>query len=404
MSIKPIPLKVVIPALTASLIVVALQLFAPDTESIPLEFPELRGTAEPINLSSTNYPLLLNVFGQVKPELATSIKSEVSGRVTKVADGLESGALFSKGDVLLQIDDTQYLEMLAMAEQQLAEALFQYARERALASQAKEDLSELPESSQSSLALRGPQLQAASKKVDAAKAKVKTAHQRLSMTIVKAPYDAYVSERSIGLGDLAEYGQALIEIFSGDSMLVTVQLSRKNLETLRIASQTLTEIKPKISVSIDGAEPLMVQAEVLNWGQVRNPRTQSQLALIRISNNRNDKALTLKPGSLLSMQVYLGLLEPVFHVDNNYIDGQTVAVASQTGMAHAMTVNVLSRTHSHAIVAALIDADQLELLPVSELPANSSDLDSDLAPGKVDKVEEIQVSTSTSKSVNKGTL
>ncbi len=402
MFIKSIPIKIVIPVLAACAVVVALQFLAPDSESIPLEFPDAAVTKEPLNVPSASYSLSLNLFGQVKPELETLIKSEVTGRVTNVASGLESGAWFSKGDVLLQIDDIQYREMLATAEQVLADALFQYERENALASQAREDLSELPEASQSPLALRGPQLQAASKKVDAAKAKVKTAYQRLSMTVVKAPYDAYVSERSVGFGDLAEYGQALVEIFSGDSMLITAQLSRKDLEVLRMAQQRGKAVKPSISVSIDGGDFVEIQAQVLSWGEVRDPKTQSQSALVRVSNNRNDENLMLKPGSLLSMKVDLGVVETVFHVGNDYIDGQTVAVRSQSGETEPMLVEVLSRTHSHSVVTIETSADYLALMPINQLPLINSNSDFTAEPGS--EGGENQLSASEPEPANTGSL
>ena len=60
--------------------------------------------------------------GMVTPKLETSLISEVNGRVVAVADQFVAGGFFSKGDVLVTVEQSDYLTNVKAAQAALANA------------------------------------------------------------------------------------------------------------------------------------------------------------------------------------------------------------------------------------------------------------------------------------------
>lgn len=178
---------------------------------------------------------VIQALGSVRPVREVSLSSQVAGEVVEVSTQLVPGGFVRKGDVLLKIEDADYRNTLLQRQSELLQAEAELELEQGRALQAEREYRELKKdrgesfSSQSrELVLRQPQLRSAQARVAAAQAAQAQASLALERTIVRAPFDAQVIDRSINLGSQASTGQALAELVGIDSYWVeaTVPLDR----------------------------------------------------------------------------------------------------------------------------------------------------------------------------------
>lgn len=164
--------------------------------------------------------------GTVTPRTETSLVSEVSGVVTEVSKDFVAGGFFGKGDILLQIDPSDYEADLKRAEAELAAARATLAQEVARAEQAKKDWDSLERSGQPSpLVLREPYVEEARARVKAAEADVATARRELERTRIKAPYDGLMRQKAVDVGQYVSVGTRLGSAFAVDYAEVRLPLS-----------------------------------------------------------------------------------------------------------------------------------------------------------------------------------
>lgn len=186
--------------------------------------------AEVVELRRQEYPVTLVTQGVVQPRNSTSLTPRVSGRVLKINDHFEPGAFFSSGEVLLELDPTDFEAAVAGAEAQLARSEAALAQEQARSQQALLDWQALGNTdAPSDLVLRKPQLKEAEANVKAAEAQLLQAQRDLERTRVLAPYDGCVKSRLVGLGQTVNPGTALGEIFSTADAEVRLPLSAEDL-------------------------------------------------------------------------------------------------------------------------------------------------------------------------------
>ena len=192
------------------------------------------------NLQSETVFLQVNSQGNVTPRTRTSLVSEVSGTVLEVSEKFVVGGKFSRGDILLEIDPTDYKVALQRSEALLKGAEAQLIFEKARSAQAKKEweftgrpLEEAP-----SLSLRIPFLAEAEANLAQAKAEVERAKVKLNKTIIKAPYDGIVYRKNADIGQYVTIGIPLAETFAIDFVEVRLPLSEQDLSMMNDADFT----------------------------------------------------------------------------------------------------------------------------------------------------------------------
>jgi RND family efflux transporter MFP subunit len=177
--------------------------------------------------------------GTVRPRTETTLVAEVAGKVTSVSADYVAGGFFKKGDVLLQIDPSDYQTAVKRAEANLAGRKAQLAQEQARVEQAVKDWENLGRSTTpSDLVLRKPQLAEAQANVDAAEADLQKAERDLSRTRIRVPYDGLVKEKSADIGQFVSPGTRLGVTFAIDTAEIRLPLSNSDLAYLDLPSAT----------------------------------------------------------------------------------------------------------------------------------------------------------------------
>ncbi len=174
-----------------------------------------------------DYRPIITGFGEVKPVHEIGLTSEISGRVTQLSNAFRTGKTVLKGEVLAQIDPTNYEQALAQAQSSLEEAKLALLEEER---QSKQALSEWKRSGvkgkpASELVLRKPQLAFAQAKLTSAEANVKKEKRDLNNTLIRAPFNSLIVTRDIQPGSVIQTGTKIATLYSTDKVEIKVPLS-----------------------------------------------------------------------------------------------------------------------------------------------------------------------------------
>ena len=168
--------------------------------------------------------------GTVRPSAEIAVAPQVGGRVVWVDPGFRSGERVVAGQLLFRIEEADYRTRVREAEAALADrrvALLQAREDAAIARAEYERYSGRQDAAgpASSLTLREPQLKAARAALKREEARLTEANLALSRTRIEAPFDGFVREESVALGQLAVPGEPVGRLFAADAAEVVVPLS-----------------------------------------------------------------------------------------------------------------------------------------------------------------------------------
>ena len=150
-----------------------------------------------------------------------------------------AGGFFKPGDVLLEIDPSDYQAALKRAEANLASQRARLADEQARSEQALRDWKNLGRTGEpSELVLRKPQVQDAIANVSAAEADVDKARRDLERTRISLPYEGLVKQKSVDIGQFVAPGSQLGVTFAIDTAEVRLPLSLDDVAFLELPSAT----------------------------------------------------------------------------------------------------------------------------------------------------------------------
>lgn len=194
---------------------------------------------ETIKAEVTSLNFMVNSQGTVRPRTETTLVSEVAGKIVSVNPVFVAGGFFHEGEVLLQIDPSDYETGLKRAEANLASMKARLADETARSQQALKDWQNMGKTGEpSDLVLRKPQLADAKANVSAAEADVQKARRDLERTRITVPYDGLVRQKAVDIGQYVTPGTRLGVTFAIDTAEVRLPLTHKDLNYLDLPSET----------------------------------------------------------------------------------------------------------------------------------------------------------------------
>ena len=207
--------------------------------------------AIPAELSTLNF--IVYSQGPVEPRTQTTLVAEVAGQIVSVSDNFIAGGFFREGEMLLQIDPSDYETALLRAQAELAARQAQYADQKARSDQALKDWTNLGrEGVPSDLVLRKPQLAEAQAAVQAAEAALQEAERDLERTRIRVPYDGLVRSKLVDVGQYVAPGTPLGVTFAIDTAEIRLPLSNNDLEYLDLPSATRLDQDHRIPVVLTG--------------------------------------------------------------------------------------------------------------------------------------------------------
>ena len=184
-------------------------------------------------VSASTGPIPVYGSGTVKPSAEVGIAPQVGGKIDWVDPGFQSGGRVTAGQMIIRIEETDFLYRVREAEANLAARrvalleeeekaeIAQVQYELYIADQGDPDAT----SAANPLTLREPQLNAARAAVSRDEARLAEANLALSRTQVTAPFDGFIREESVDVGQIVAAGQTVGWLFASDAVEVVVPLS-----------------------------------------------------------------------------------------------------------------------------------------------------------------------------------
>ncbi len=176
--------------------------------------------------------LTVDTHGEVRARFSSDVVAQVGGRVIAVSDEFIEGGRFAAGDVLLEIEDTDYRTAVLEARARVASAQLDLAQSLADADVARQQLA--GQANPSALALRQPQVARAEAALEAARTNLALAQTNLARTKVSMPFDGRVEATSVDLGQFVAPGKSVGRAFSTDRVEIRLPLTDHQLAALGV--------------------------------------------------------------------------------------------------------------------------------------------------------------------------
>lgn len=290
----------------------------------PRQRPNFVNTPEVIarNLERTTYDVVLESQGTVQARTTSTLIPEIRGRIINVGENFREGAFFEEGDVLLEIDDSDYQTELVVAEAALAQAQLREYEEVARYEQAKTDWERLnPGQEANPLTLREPQLRQAKANTASAEARVRAARRNLERTKIRAPYAGRILSKNVDVGQYISPGNQLARIYAVDIAEVRLPLTATQFSFLNLPSVYRGEnpsIREGPIVTLEskiGGETYEWRGRIVRAEGSVDVRSRQLYVVAQVRNpygRTDDGRPPLKVGSFVQAKIEGKTLEDVF--------------------------------------------------------------------------------------------
>ena len=247
---------------------------------------------ETVSLQSRDINFTVESQGNVSPHTDTTLVSEVSSVVIEVSPKFVAGGFFRQGEVLLRLDPADYEVGVQQSRASLLTMKARLALEEAQAEQAKKewDMSGRPRSAAPSIALRTPYLEEARANLLFAETDLKKAERKLSLTVIRAPYDGMVKEKLVDIGQYVTTGTQLARTFAVDFAEVRLPLTDQDIAFLDLprtgaSEQAQDSTGPLVDLfSVLGGTEYKWQARIVRTEGVIDQQTRVHYAVARIAD------------------------------------------------------------------------------------------------------------------------
>ena len=203
---------------------------------------------ETISLKTKDFDIILNSYGVVEPSVTTQLISQVSGKIIYVNEKFKNGAYIKKNELLLKIEDDDYLANVKIEKSKYILAQQALVEEEAKSAQAKRDWQKFNKNAKfNELVLRIPQLKSAKANLLAALAQLEKAQLQLKRTKIFSPYDARVIKKKISIAQVISNNANLASVFETKSLEIRLPLRNNELEFIDLRNSNEVELYSNIS-------------------------------------------------------------------------------------------------------------------------------------------------------------
>lgn len=251
--------------------------------------------------------ILLQGHGTVQAHTRINIAPQVGGRIVHVHPYFRAGGSISADEVLIKIEQRDYMLAVVESEAKVASARTSLELEKAEAVAAEEEWQELnPNTPIPQLVSRKPQIAQAHASVKAAEAQLEKTKLNLQRTELKMPFDGRIVSSDIGIGGIVSANQLIGEIYKSGLFEIPVPLSMEEIIWVK------TSAKAGIEFNV-GKQLYTVNGRIGRIESVLDERTRQAKAIITITSN--DIPVTFRssfvPGLFVTVSIRSKLLDQV---------------------------------------------------------------------------------------------
>ena len=192
-----------------------------------------RPTVSVIHPVATRAAREVTTTGVVEVVGGVSLGSQVTGEVVYVSPALRNGGSFTAGQPLVRLDRQDYEIRLDAAKARLREAQARLDKQRAKAEVKQAQFRrEQPGVEVPRFVARIPQIARAQARLDRAEVTVRKAELDLARTTISLPFDGWVRNSGLHVGQLVGLVRPLGQVFAKDAMRVEAQISQQDQAAL----------------------------------------------------------------------------------------------------------------------------------------------------------------------------
>jgi RND family efflux transporter MFP subunit len=331
----------------------------PDSPAPRPSAPNSEQTVSIVTPIAAPYQPAVRLNGVVEARTVTSIIPQVAGRVVKVSPAFRQGASVLRGDLLFQIDASDYRLAVERTLAEIEVARSDLARLEAEAA-AERDIWEkqFPNRQIPDLIARVPQIAAAKARIKSGEAARQAAELSLARTTVRAPFDARILDTQLDVGQVVSGNAAVGTMFSVESVEIAVPVSAEERKLIGpLNGQTVTVIPPD-------ATDAPIPGRVLRVAAALDERTR--LGTLFVATD-NPAALTV--GEFVEVQINGADAPDAYRVPAGALTSRDRLWVVADGRLAARTVDVVGREGDLAVVKVFDEADGVVIVP----PANARD-------------------------------
>ena len=360
------------------------------------------------NITVAPITLEVSSYGVVKPKYETTIVAQVNGEIVELSDTFVRGGLIKKGQLLARIDPNDYHAALIEAQANVATARAALKQEVAQGKVAEREWKQITDSSPTELSLRKPQLAQELARVKSAQAAVLRAERNLQRTEIRAPYDAMINSRSIGLGSFVGTGNEIGKLLGTAIAEVRLPVADNQLQFLIDQGQ---QAKVNLMGTFAGKE-IQWQAEIARSEGVIDEQSRMSYLVAEIKdpyhlqNDKGENSTPLRFGSyvqakILGIEIANASIVPRYLVVNNRI-----AILDHESKLHYAEIDIVRHQGGDVIVSnGLLNGDRL-IVSALDYPVDGMKLalagDKDEKPDAPDETSDKNEETQVASTENEG--
>ncbi|WP_343840649.1 efflux RND transporter periplasmic adaptor subunit [Bowmanella denitrificans] len=326
-----------------------------------------RPTVKVEALSTEDYQVLINSYGEVKPLESTKLAALVGGEVVQWHEDFVPGGLVKRGTLLFSIDKQQYQAALLQAEASLSQAQALLVEERARAEVAKREAKSMPSTQVTDLYLRKPQVMSAEAAVKSAEAQLKIAQRDLAYTDVRAPYDALVISRNLGLGQYVHQGNEVGELYNVETAEINLPIA--GFDAMFLPAElagSQAQITSRGAVSLTRSGTIERDLGIIDQGT----RMSQVVARIRDPYSLNTDAPAFKFGTYVEVTLKGATLEDIFRLPQDLVTNRKVWVVNKDNELESRTVKVLREEAEYFLIGNGLNEGERVVMTLPEYPQN----------------------------------
>ena len=373
MSNKSTAKKILLPVLIIGIALAIAALLIISKKTPPKEAKtQLGALVEVLTVIPQDYPLTVRASGTVEARQEIILEPQVSGKVVALGKSFASGVFFHKGDLLIQIEQTDYRLNVEQAEAALARAEVELATTESQAAIARLEWDRLGLQQQGEdanpLTLYEPQMKHAKANIASARAALDQARLSLQRTTIVAPFDARIRSEQVDVGQFVRSGSRLATLTGSRSVEVIVSVPMEDLPWLSIPSQRRTAgSKATISLRYGKNETLWPGLIDRALGEV-DPRGRMLQVAVRVMDpyrllEQNARPPYLEVGMFVDVEFVGPVLEEMIVLPRRALrDNRTVWVADNDGVLRIRSVEVARLAREQVVISSGLEAGERVVL------------------------------------------
>ena len=341
-----------------------------EPEIVPEPYERMAPTVRVKKVQAAAEYLSISSQGTVQPRSQSELIPEVSGRVVWISDALVGGGAFAQDDVLLRIDDADYLTLVQRGEATLKRSQVEFSH---AADELKrmQSLHQRQLASQQQLDNTRRSAQVTEANLSESRANLDQAQRDLARTELLAPFDGLVRNEQVDLGQFVSRGQSIGTIYATDYVEVRLPISTDQLSYLGLPISTRGQIpkalRPPVTVAADfGTTRLLWEGELMRLEAEVDERSRMTYGVTRLRIDENEDSPILPVGMFVQAEIRGQRVENVIRLPRSAMrDNNQVLVVDAQNRLHFRLVSLLRLEHDDMLVRdGLADGELVCLSPM----------------------------------------